>query len=115
MLCTTGITSAPQTKRPQSYLVSQSVGIKLFWVCSCLWGATMMSVDDCKDRAAECLKVAEGSSEHDGQKAWRRLADLWVAWSNTLGRLSGPVRDWPPFPSIGPDGSLPRLPEFLRK
>lgn len=88
---------------------------KLFWVCSCLWGATMMSVDDCKNRAAECLKVAQRSSEHDGQEAWRRLAGLWVAWSNTLGRLSDPVRDWPPFPSIGPDGSLPRLPEFLRK
>ena len=102
-------------KTPTIDLVSQRVGVKLFRVCSFLWGATMMSVAHCKNRAAECLMAAERSSNHDGQKAWRRLADLWGAWSDTLGRLSDPAREWPPFPSIGRDGSLTRMPELRWK
>jgi hypothetical protein len=72
----------------------------------------MMSVADCTKRAAECLKSAEQSSEHDGQQAWRQWADLWVAWSETLDRLADPARGWAPFPRTAQDASPARLPKL---
>jgi hypothetical protein len=63
----------------------------------------MMSAADCTKRAAACLKAAQFSSDHDGQRAWRQWSDLWAAWSETRGRLSDPERIFAPFPRIARD------------
>ena len=72
----------------------------------------MMSVADCTKRAAECLKAAQRSSDHEGQEAWRQWSELWLAWSETLGRLTDPERELAPFPRIARDAAPTRLPEL---
>jgi hypothetical protein len=71
----------------------------------------MMSVADCTKRAVECQKAAQRSSDHGGQQAWRQWSDLWMAWSETLGRLTDPERELAPFPRIARHASSLRLPE----
>jgi hypothetical protein len=47
----------------------------------------MMNSDDCRKRASECLKAAELSSDPNREQSWRKLSDLWLIWSDVLGRL----------------------------
>ena len=101
--------------KPGSHLALRAEGVKISRVCSFLRVAAMMSVSHCKSRAAECLKAAERSSDYDGQKAWRRLADSSMAWSDTLGRLTDPAQEWAPFPRIARDAAPARLPELRWK
>ena len=60
----------------------------------------MMSAAECSKRAAECLNAAQVSSHHDVQRAWQRLSDAWLAWSQTLDRLRNAEEDIAPFPRI---------------
>ncbi len=60
----------------------------------------MMSAAECTKRAAECLNAAQGSPRHDVQRAWQRLSDLWLAWSETLDRLRTAEHALVPFPRI---------------
>ena len=71
----------------------------------------MMSVADCTKRAAECVEAAQRSPDHD-ERAWRQWSDLWLAWSETLGRLTDPEREFAPFPRIARDAPPTRLPEL---
>ena len=60
----------------------------------------MMSAPECKLRAADCLLASQRSSDPQGQQAWRRWSDLWMTWSESLGRLTDPKQAWCPFPQI---------------
>jgi hypothetical protein len=63
--------------------------------------AAMMSAAECSKRAAECLSAAQVSQRHDVQRAWQRLSDAWLAWSQTVDRLRDADATIAPFPRIG--------------
>lgn len=61
----------------------------------------MMSAAECSKRAAECLNAAQVSPPGDVQRAWQRLSDAWLAWSQTVDRLKNAEEAMAPFPRIG--------------
>ena len=61
----------------------------------------MMSAAECSKRAAECLSAAQVSPRGDVQRAWQRLSDAWLAWSQTVDRLKDADATIAPFPRMG--------------
>jgi hypothetical protein len=60
----------------------------------------MMNAAECSKRAAECLSAAQVSPRGDVQRAWQRLSDAWLAWSQTVDRLGNVDAAIGPFPRI---------------
>ena len=47
-----------------------------------------MNSGECRKRAEECLAVAQYVLDHDAQRMWRQLSDLWMLWSERLVQLN---------------------------
>ena len=46
-----------------------------------------MNASECSKRAEECLAAAQYASDRDAQRNWRQIADVWLLWSEQLGKL----------------------------
>jgi len=46
-----------------------------------------MNVDECRNRAEQCLATAQSASDQDMKRSWQQLAEMWLLWSDNLDRF----------------------------
>ncbi len=62
-----------------------------------VWGRVVFSAEECRERAGECLRVAQLTPDDlEANQGWLQLSEVWLRLADELdGHLPRPARVWP--------------------